>query len=190
MTNEQRRQSNRLRWALRVDAVSSASFGLLGLAIPGRVVDLLDADAHAIELTLRPGELVAFDNRRITIDTLANVYPFCSWSTWRTDLLRHLRTGRLPGPADFLGMRNLELHMHVPYVPLNQVNIGETEVDIASTQPDIEIVSISDTSTIPYPLRLPPNALLTPSEMSTRAETDLTLPEQDAQWDNDDLENL
>ena len=134
--------------------------------------------------------LVAFDNRRITIDTLANVYPFCSWSTWRTDLLRHLRTGRLPGPADFLGMRNLELHMHVPYVPLNQVNIGETEVDIASTQPDIEIVSISDTSTIPYPLRLPPNALLTPSEMSTRAETDLTLPEQDAQWDNDDLENL
>ena len=43
MTNEQRRQSNRLRWALRVNAVSSASFGLLGLAIPGRVVDLLDA---------------------------------------------------------------------------------------------------------------------------------------------------
>ncbi|MEO0493929.1 MAG: TauD/TfdA family dioxygenase, partial [Actinomycetota bacterium] len=28
-------------------------------------VDLLDRDDHAIELTLRPGELVAFDNRRV-----------------------------------------------------------------------------------------------------------------------------
>ena len=30
-----------------------------------RFVDLLDADDHAIEITLRPGELVAFDNRRV-----------------------------------------------------------------------------------------------------------------------------
>ena len=28
-------------------------------------VDLLDADDHAIEITLQPGELVAFDNRRV-----------------------------------------------------------------------------------------------------------------------------
>ena len=28
-------------------------------------VDLLDGDEHAIEITLRPGELVAFDNRRV-----------------------------------------------------------------------------------------------------------------------------
>ena len=28
-------------------------------------VDLLNGDDHAIEITLRPGELVAFDNRRV-----------------------------------------------------------------------------------------------------------------------------
>ena len=28
-------------------------------------MDLLDDDDHAIEITLRPGELVAFDNRRV-----------------------------------------------------------------------------------------------------------------------------
>ena len=54
MTKEQQ-----LRLALRVNAVSSASFGLLGLVIPGRVVDLLDA-GNVMIVRIVAGGLVAF----------------------------------------------------------------------------------------------------------------------------------
>ena len=43
----------------------TTGFRLVALTLVLGFVALLDRDEHAIELTLRPGELVAFDNRRV-----------------------------------------------------------------------------------------------------------------------------